>query len=146
MTVIFDAEPLVAFAFDEPGAATVEQWLDRVYDSEIDGYVTTITLAEFRYVATRYASQDDADAHIRDLLDMGVTEYGIDDLWRSASELKATYSTAIGDAYALSAAKTIETDTSEKTTLLVGADDDYDDFENTEAFGHLIERFRDDPA
>jgi hypothetical protein len=31
-------------------------------------------------------------------------------------------------------------------TLLVGADDDYDDFEEEEGFKHLIERFRDEPA
>ena len=32
MTVVFDAEPLLAFAFDEPGAEAVDGWLDRVYE------------------------------------------------------------------------------------------------------------------
>jgi len=32
MTVVFDAEALVAFAFDEPGADVVERYLDDVYD------------------------------------------------------------------------------------------------------------------
>jgi hypothetical protein len=31
-------------------------------------------------------------------------------------------------------------------TLLVGADDDYDVFEEDDEFKHLIERFRDEPA
>lgn len=136
MSVVFDAEALLAFAFDEPGAAAVEGWLDRVYDGEIDGYVTTINLAEFRYVAARYASPEAADSYIADLRRMGVSEYGIDSLWKPVSELKAAYTVALGDAYALAAADNLG------GTLLVGADDDYEVFLDHEEFGHLIERFR----
>jgi predicted nucleic acid-binding protein len=64
MTVVFDAEALLAFSFDEPGAGEVERWLDRVYDGDRDGYITTINLAEFRYVATRRTAVEQADAHI----------------------------------------------------------------------------------
>ncbi|SIR85106.1 Predicted nucleic acid-binding protein, contains PIN domain [Haladaptatus litoreus] len=146
MTVVFDAEPLLAFSFDEPGAAEVEHWLNRVYDSEIDGYVTTVNLAEFRYISARQTSATAADAHINDLREMGVTECGIDDLWKSASDLKASYSPSLGDAYAVAAAKAIDTDDEQNVTLLVGADDDYDVFEETAGFSHLIERFRNNPA
>jgi predicted nucleic acid-binding protein len=145
MKVVFDAEPLIAFAFDEPGAGAVEDFLDDVYDGEINGYVTTINLAEFRYIAARLRSPERADAHIKDLKDMGVTEYKIDDLWELASDLKATYSPSLGDAYAVAAAKE-EANNGNDVTLLVGADDDYDDFEEEEGFKHLIERFRDEPA
>jgi predicted nucleic acid-binding protein len=145
MTVVFDAEPLIAFAFDEPGAGDVEDFLDDVYDGEIDGYVTTINLAEFRYIAARLSSPGRADAHIEDLKEMGVTEYKIDDLWELASELKATYSPSLGDAYAVAA--TMEEDNNgNDVTLLVGADDDYEDFEEEEGFEHLIERLRDEPT
>lgn len=143
MTVVFDAEALLAFSFDEPGAGEVERWLDLVYDGERDGYVSTINLAEFRYISSRKASGEKADAHIDDLRDMGVTEYNIDSLWKDASELKATYSPAIGDAYALAVAKDLDSGTEREVILLVGADDDYDIFENTDGFAHLIERFRD---
>jgi predicted nucleic acid-binding protein len=145
MTVVFDAEPLLAFSFDERGAEEVEHWLDRVYDGEIDGYVSTINLAEFRYVASRTASVEQAEAHIDDLLDMGVSEYGIDGLWTVASDLKVTYSPSLGDAYALAAATDIDNG-DQDVTLLVGADDDYDVFEAEERFEHLIERFRTAPA
>lgn len=145
MKVVFDAEPLIAFAFDEPGAGNVEDFLDDVYDGEIDGYVTTINLAEFRYIATRLSSPERADAHIEDLQQMGVTEYKIDDLWELASDLKVTYSPSLGDAYAVAATKE-EDSNGNDVTLLVGADDDYDDFEEEEGFKHLIERFRDAPA
>ena len=145
MKVVFDAEALIAFAFDEPGAGDVEEFLDDVYDGEIDGYVTTINLAEFRYIAARLISPKRADAHIEDLKEMGVTEYEIDDLWELVSDLKATYSPSLGDAYAVAAAKK-EDNNGNDVTLLVGADDDYDDFEEEERFKHLIERFRDEPA
>ena len=107
MKVVFDAEPLIAFAFDEPGAGDVEDFLDDVYDTEIDGYITTINLAEFRYIAARLSSPEQADAHIEDLKKMGVTEYEIDDLWELASDLKTTYSPSLGDAYAVAATKEI---------------------------------------
>ncbi|MDS0474529.1 PIN domain-containing protein [Natrinema sp. 1APR25-10V2] len=146
MTVVFDAEALLAFSFDEQGAGEVKRWLDRVYDGELDGYIATINLAEFRYITIREASVEKADAHIDDLRDMGVTEYNIDDLWETASDLKATYSPAIGDAYAVAAAKDLDNDDERTVTLLVGADDDYDVFEEETGFKHLIERFRDDSA
>lgn len=146
MTVVFDAEPLLAFAFDEPGAGEVERWLDRVYDAEIDGYVTTLNLAEFRYVTARESSTADADAHIDDLREMGVLEYGIDDLWDRASNVKATFGPALGDAYAIAAARELDDGPGPNVTLLIGADDDYDDLEEADGFAHVVERFREDPA
>jgi ribonuclease VapC len=146
MTVVFDAEALLAFSFDETGAGEVERWLDRVYDGEIEGVISTINLAEFRYISIRKTSVRQADTHIDNLRDMGVTEYNSDDLWEAASELKATYSPSLGDAYAVATAKALDTDTETNIHLLVGADDDYDVFEREEGFEHLIERFRDEAA
>lgn len=142
MTVVFDAEPLLAFAFDEPGADTVEGWLDRVYDGELDGVVPTLTLAEFRYVATREASAEKADDHLDDLRNIGVTEYGIDGLWSAASRLKATYNPSLADAYLVAVAASLDDDVERNVTLLVGADDDYDVFEEDERYAHLIDRIR----
>lgn len=146
MTVVFDAEALLAFSFDEPGAGEVELWLDRVYDGHLDGYISTINLAEFRYIAVRNASVTQADAHIDVLRNLDLTEYTIDPLWEDASELRAEYSLSIGDAYAVATAKALDTDGDENVTLLVDADDDYDVLEDGAAVSHLIERFRDEPA
>lgn len=146
MTVVFDAEPLLAFSFDDPGAAAVERWLDRVYDGELRGYVPTIDLAELRYVAARATSAGRADAQVDDLREMGLTTYGIDGLWRAASDLKTTYSLSLADAYAIAAAKDLDADDERDVTLLVGADDDYDVFEHEDGYEHLVERFRDEPA
>ena len=146
MTVILDAEPLLAFSFDEQGAREFERWLDRVYDGDVDGYISTINLAEFRYIAARKASTEQADEHIDALRDMGVAEYNIDGLWKVASELKATYNPSIGDAYAIAAAEHLDNSDERDVTLLVGADDDYDVFEDDERVNHLIERFPDTPV
>lgn len=74
---------------------------------------------------------------------MGVSEYDIDGLWRDASELKATYGSSLGDAYAVAAARAIDND-EHTVTLLVGADDDYELFGADEQFAHLIRRFREE--
>ena len=110
MTVVFDAEPLLAFSFDERGATEVERWLDRVYDGERSGYVSTLDLAEFRYIAVRETSVERADAHIDSLREMGVTEYTVDGLWEDPSQLKATYSPSLGDAYAVATAVDLDSD------------------------------------
>lgn len=102
----------------------------------VDGYVSTTNLTEFRYIAARNASPEAADAYIADLRRMGVEAYGIDSLWKRVSGVKASYTVALGDAYALAAAEDLG------GTLLVGADDDCDVFLDHEVFGDLIERFR----
>ena len=145
MTVVFDAEPLIAFAFDEPGAEAVEEWLDRVYDGDRAGYVATITLAEVRYIAARKASPEEADAHIRRLLELGLAEYEIDDCWQTVAELRRKHALALGDAYAVAAAAALDADR-ERVTLLVGADDDFDAVENDPDRQQLIERFRTEAA
>ena len=145
MTVVFDAEPLLAFAFDEPGAEAVEEWLDRVYDGDRAGYVATITLADVRYIAARKASPEEADTHIRRLRELCLTECEIDDCWQTASELKRKYALAVGDAYAVAAAVDVDADR-ERVTLLVGADDDFDAVENDPDRQQLVERFRTEAA
>jgi len=144
MTVVFDAEPLVAFAFDEPGADVVEEWLTRVYDGD-PGYVSTITLAEFRYIAARKSSAEAADAHLSQLRELGLTEYPIDDLWQAASTLKLDHAPSVGDAYAAAAAADLATE-GEEITLLVGADADWEAFVADADFAPQIERFRADAA
>lgn len=58
----------------------VKHWLDRVYDSGINGFVTTVNLAEFQDIAIREATVAEADTYIEDLRGMGGSEYSIDDL------------------------------------------------------------------
>jgi predicted nucleic acid-binding protein len=75
---------------------------------------------------------------------VGLTEYEIDDCWRTASELKRKHALAVGDAYAVAAA--VDLDSDKEVTLLVGADDDFDALEDDSKFEPSIERFRTEPA
>jgi hypothetical protein len=70
---------------------------------------------------------------------MGVTPYGAGDPREHTSELKAVYSQFIGDVCALGALKPA----GREVTFLVGADDDFDAFEEATGFGGLVGRFRD---
>ena len=45
--VVFDAEPLVAHATDEPGADTVARYLRAIQANECEGYVRSSTSRSF---------------------------------------------------------------------------------------------------
>lgn len=145
MTLVFDTEPLVAFAFGEPGAEAVQQRMDAVRDGDRPGYVTTVNLTEFRYVAARVGSRTRANRHVRELERMGLQRYEVTGLGERVATLKLEYSPALGDAYAVAAAATIDTRTDD-TTLLVGGDDDFDELATTPPYDRLLERFRDGAA
>lgn len=134
-TIVFDAEPLVAYLDDEPGSDVVEAWIDRVSSGESDGYISPVTKTEILYVGSRIGfDPDDVRASLKRLEQLGVEVYEPVDCWETAAALKDVYSMALGDAYALATAHEVD------GTLLVGADDDFDDVSAS------IERFRDEAA
>ncbi|MFB6137214.1 MAG: PIN domain-containing protein [Halobacteriaceae archaeon] len=127
MTLVFDAEPLVALAFDEPGADAVQADLRAVYDGDRDAYVATVTLAELRYAAIRYDSAEAADRYVRRLADLGVEEFAVDDIWRAVADVKAAHPVSLGDAYAFCTAAALATgDGTGDVTLRVGSDGDFE--------------------
>lgn len=135
MSVVFDAEPLIAFALDEEGADAVEVHLDRVYDDEEEGYVSAVNLAELRYVSMRLIPDSEADKNIQDILEMGLMIVVATEVWEQASDYKNKHNVALGDAFALGSAEYVG------ATLLVGADDDYDGISKVN-----LKRFRSEPA
>ena len=118
--VVFDAEPLVAYFCDEPGSDTVETYVDAI-EGPADGYISAVTLAEVHYMVRAIGGEDRADAVIEVLDESGIRRVDTAETWRRAAEFKYRRSPALGDAFALATA--VQTD----ATLLVGADDDYDD-------------------
>jgi predicted nucleic acid-binding protein len=80
---MFEAEPLVAHASDEPGAERTAEYLDAVGTDEIEGHLTRINATEVRYVIARMSDTDRADRYLRWLAHVGVTPIGADELWRS---------------------------------------------------------------
>lgn len=134
-TLVFDTEPLVAYLDDEPGSDIVEAWIDRVSSGEIEGYLSPVTKTEVLYVGSRVGFDPEAvRASLDRLEELGVDGYDPSNCWETAAAFKEAYGMALGDAYALATAHAVD------GTLLVGADDDFDDV--TAA----IERFRDEPA
>lgn len=133
--VVFDAEPLIAHADDEPGSDVVEEYLDAVAAEDTTGYVCCVNLTEIRYTLARKYDRDIADEYLDWLAELGVETVGVENTWMDASEYILTYNPALGDSFALAAAEAIE------ATLLVGGDDDYDEVSNIP-----IERFRDGPG
>ena len=130
--VVFDAEPLVAHADDEPGSDVVKEYLDAVAVGDTTGYVSCVTFTEIRYTLARKYDRTIADDYLDWLDDLGIKTIDVAATWIEASEFILKYNPALGDAFALATAEDAD------ATLLVGGDDDYDEISNV-----AIERFRD---
>jgi len=133
--VVFDAEPLVAHAADESGSETVESFLDAVATGTTTGYVSYVTFTEVRYTLGRKYDRSTADEYIDWLADLGVESVGVADCWEATADHVLSSNPALGDAFALATADSLD------ATLLVGADDDYDAVNDVS-----ITRFRPDTA
>ncbi|SDJ67907.1 type II toxin-antitoxin system VapC family toxin [Natronorubrum texcoconense] len=133
--LVFDTEPLVAYLDDEPGSDIVEDWIDRIASGELEGYISPVTKTEVLYVGSRVGFRpDDVRRSLERLEELGVDVYDPRACWETAAALKEAHQMALGDAYALATADAVD------GTLLVGADDDFDDLAAD------VERFRDEPA
>lgn len=133
-TVVFDTEPLVAYFCDEPGGDTVERYLEAV-EGTTDGYISAVNLTEVRYVVRATASADRA-ATVTDVIrQSGIKRVDTAETWETAATFKHRHSPALGDAFALATAQTVD------GTLLVGADDDYDGVTDVP-----VRKFRHDPV
>lgn len=148
MTIVFDTEPLVAHAFDEDSADTVSEYLARVSDGEETGYINTINLTELHYISHRYSNAVETDKYIRWLqTSVGIEEVEATLVWRFAADIKIHYDIALGDAFAVATGSYFTEDNNpDGVTLLVGADDDFNDLLEHDYYGGFIERFRDEPA
>ncbi|RRJ32670.1 PIN domain-containing protein [Halocatena pleomorpha] len=133
--VVFDIEPIVAHADDEPGSESVEEYLNAITAENATGYISRVNLTEIRYIIARKYDRNVADEYLDWLLDLGLTPVNIEALWDNAAEYVIEYNPSLGDSFALATAEAVD------GTLLVGADDDYDDITTV-----AIERFREDPA
>lgn len=133
-TIVFDAEPLVAYFCDEPGSDTVETYIDAVMGSS-EGYISSVNVAEVHYIVRAIEGEERADAVIKVIEETGFRHVDTAETWRFAADFKYRHSPALGDAFALATAKSVE------GLLLVGADEDYDDITEIP-----IERFRSEPA
>lgn len=133
-TIVFDAEPLVAYFCNEPGSDTVEVYIDAI-EGSADGFISAVNLAEVHYIVRAIDSEERADAVIDVLEESGIRRVDTEETWPFAADFKFRYSPALGDAFALGTAAHVD------GMLLVGADDDYDEVTDIS-----ITRFRTEPA
>ena len=133
--VVFDTEPLIAHADDEPGSEVVEKYLDAVAVEDTAGYTSCVNLAEIRYTLAWKYDRPTADDYLDWLTHLGIETMDVDAVWIEASEYVLAYNPALGDSFALATADHVD------ATLLVGGDDDYDEVSDVP-----IERFRDGSA
>ena len=133
-TIVFDAEPLIAYFCDEPGSDTVETYVNAV-EGAADGYISAINLAEVHYIVRAIDGGERAGAVINVLEESGIRRVDTEQTWMSAAEFKFRCAPALGDAFALGTAAHVD------GMLLVGADEDYDDITDVP-----ITRFRTEPA
>jgi predicted nucleic acid-binding protein len=129
--IVFDAEPLVAHADDEPGAEVVEQYLDAVALDDATGYVNYVNVTEIRYILARKYDRATADEYLDWLADLGIERLGVGDVWTTASDHVLAVNPALGDAFALATAGHVD------GTLLAGGDGEYDEVTDVP-----VERFR----
>jgi len=133
-TIVFDAEPLIAYFCNEPGSETVETYVNAA-EGAANGYISAINLAEVHYIVRAIDGETRADTVVAVLEESGIRRVDTERIWRVAADFKFRYAPAIGDAFALGTAAHVD------GTLLVGADDDYDDITDVP-----ITRFRTDSA
>ena len=128
--IVFDAEPLIAYYWDEPGSDAVEAMITQLEDGELNGIVNTVTCTEVQYVCARDDPQT-AQAYvtrIRDWCDVVPAET----VWETAADYKIDPAVALGDAF------TLATAAAKKVPVYTGADSDFDDVDVS------VKRFREE--
>ena len=143
---VFDTEPLIAYLYDEPGAADVTERLLEIDSDEAHGAISHATATEIVYKIARLETGDpnhtspgddefDVGEHdLRVLRGYGVTIETPS--WSTVARIKGAGGISLGDSYA--AALAIEED----ATLVVGADPEFDDLSQDLSLYSI----REDPA
>ena len=99
-TVVFDAQPLVAFVFDEPAADQVESWMRRCARTGC-GVIASVNWCEVLYVIARRLDEHAAARAVYLLEDSGISVIDVGrDIATRAADLKARHALGLGDAFA----------------------------------------------
>jgi len=106
LSVVLDTEGLLIFYLDEPGAETLEKYLERIQTGELTGYLNVINLAEFYYILSRRDPRlaDEKEKHLR-AYGLKIVPVTDDRLWKEASLIKAKHALSLADAVATATAR-----------------------------------------
>lgn len=123
-SVCFDAEPFLAYYWDAEGSDRVEDYFVDILQGERAGYVSDVTYCEVRYHILRENKSGFFHFYefLRDTIALDTVSSEM--TWRGASDVKSEYAIALGDAFSIATA--VSTD----STLIVGADDDFEGIED----------------
>lgn len=119
--IVFDAQALVAFFFEEDGADAVEARLAEAQAGTGPGFVHDVNLAEVWYQVKRRSGEEKADEVVRWLLEeVGLEQVSSEETWREAARIKADHGVGLADCFALAAAKLRD------ARILTGGDEDFE--------------------
>ena len=126
---VFDTEPLIAYFYDEPGAADVTERLQAIESEEASGAISHATATEVVYKIARLETgepnqtlpgDDEFDVGKKDLRIL--RGYGVTietPSWSTVARIKGAGGISLGDSYAVALAL------EEEATLVVGADPEF---------------------
>ena len=128
---VFDTEPLIAYLYDEPGAADVTAKLQTIERDAASGAISHATATELIYKIARletgapnqeHPGEKEFEVAERDLRIL--RGYGLSVVtppWDTVARIKGAGGISLGDAYAAGLALDLG------ATLVVGADPEFDD-------------------
>ena len=129
---VFDTEPLIAYLYDEPGAADVTAKLQAIERDGARGAISHATATEIIYKIARLETgapnqkqpdEEEFEVAERDLRIL--RGYGLSvetPPWDTVARIKGAGGISLGDAYAAGLALDVG------ATLIVGADPEFDDW------------------
>lgn len=132
-SVVYDAEPIVVWIDQRPGASAVEQYITDTYHDHISTFISRINLTEVYYTCANLEDRQFARNQVSYLRNVGVRVVEAVTVWEQAAMYKHEYTPnfPLGNAFALSTA------TEQRLPLLVGDDFHWDDPERD---GHDVLR------
>jgi ribonuclease VapC len=105
-SVVFDSFALLSFLKDEPDSKQVMEYLLRVQNKEVNGYISAVNLCEVYYIIMREKGQESAEILATSLREWGLSIVPADeDIAKQAGQLKAQYLLSLADAFAATSQK-----------------------------------------
>lgn len=100
-SVVFDSFALLSFLKSEASSSLVKEYLLKVQNKEVIGYISAVNLCEVYYIVMREKGYEGAEILVTSLKDWGLKVVPADeDLAKKAGQLKAQYTLALADAFA----------------------------------------------
>lgn len=126
---IFDAEPLVAYLYNEPGSDRVDTIIDEIHAGKATGWLCEVNATEVMYIVAQLEARHKpvTDDHLKTGRE-DVQILASDDVfdvvgvpWPLVAEIKGRGGISLGDAHAVALASDRD------GTLIVGSDPEFND-------------------